>query len=241
MENEIWKDIPGYEGRYKISNYGKVWSYFKKDFMSIYIDKDGYSRVALFKDGKQKQLQVHRLVAQTFIPNPDNLPVVRHKVSIVNGGDNSVDNLQWGTIQDNADDRTRDGLHKTAVRKALAKPVYQIDPKTKEIVKRFETITEAAKEVNGDCGPIGEVCKGKFKLAYDYYWKFVDDESPIEIRERKNNPRPVIQMDLNGNFIAEYPSALAASKATNGHQSSISKVCKGERKTANGYIWKFKD
>lgn len=48
-------------------------------------------------------------------------------------------------------------------------------------------------------------------------------------------------MDLNGNFIAEYPSALAASKATNGHQSSISKVCKGERKTANGYIWKFKD
>lgn len=241
MEDEIWKDIPGYEGRYKISNYGKVWSYFKKDFMSIYIDKDGYSRVALFKDGKQKQLQVHRLVAQTFIPNPDNLPVVRHKVSIVNGGDNSVDNLQWGTIQDNADDRTRDGLHKTAVRKALAKPVYQIDPKTKEIVKRFETITEAAKEVNGDCGPIGEVCKGKFKLAYDYYWKFVDDESPIEIRERKNNPRPVIQMDLNGNFIAEYPSALEASKATNGHQGSISKVCKGIRKTANGYKWKFKE
>lgn len=241
MENEIWKDIPGYEGRYKISNYGKVWSYFKKDFMSIYIDKDGYSRVALFKDGKQKQLQVHRLVAQTFIPNPDNLPVVRHKVSIVNGGDNSVDNLQWGTVQDNADDRTRDGLHKTAVRKALAKPVYQIDPKTKEIVKRFETITEAAKEVNGDCGPIGEVCKGKFKLAYDYYWKFVDDESPIDIRERKNNPRPVIQMDLNGNFIAEYPSALAASKATNVHQGSISKVCRGERRTASGYIWKFKD
>ena len=78
-------------------------------------------------------------------------------------------------------------------------------------------------------------------MAYDYYWKYVDDESPIEIQERKKNPRAVIQMDLNGNFIAEYPSALAASKATNGHQSSISKVCKGERKTANGYIWKFKD
>ena len=241
MENEIWKDIPGYEGRYKISNYGKVWSNFKKDFMSIYVDRDGYSRVSLFKDGKQKQLQLHRLVALTFIPNPNNLPIVRHKISIANGGDNSVENLQWGTIQDNADDRTKDGLHKVAVRQALGKPVYQIDAKTKEIIKRFETLVEAAKEVNGDPGPISGVCNGKFKLAYDYYWKYVDDESPIEIQERKNNPRAIIQMDLNGNFIAEYPSALAASKATNVHQGSISKVCRGERRTASGYIWKFKD
>ena len=141
MEDEIWKDIPGYEGRYKISNYGKVWSNFKKDFMSISVDKDGYSRVALFKDGKQKQLQVHRLVALTFIPNPENKPEVNHKDR--NKSNNNVENLEWVTQSENVAHAYRHGVE--------PRPTHQDQPFQKEILdiienKKYFSIREASRQ-----------------------------------------------------------------------------------------------
>lgn len=108
---EIWKDIAGYEGLYQVSNLGRVRSldrtiqYFRQGVLNIAHRKgklmkqnytsDGYFMIYLRKDNIDKYYAVHRLVAQAFIPNPDNLPYVNHKDEVKDN--NCVDNLEWCT------------------------------------------------------------------------------------------------------------------------------------------------
>ena len=94
---EEWKDIKGYEGLYKISNKGRVYNIKLKRFMGHESNK--YMCVELGKDGKYKNYKVHRLVAQAFIPNPDNLPFINHKDE--NKLNNCVENLEWCTREYN--------------------------------------------------------------------------------------------------------------------------------------------
>lgn len=82
---EIWRDIKDFEGLYQVSNWGRVKSLNyrntgKAEVMSLNKDGWGYLRVGLRKDGKRNSLSVHRLVAEAFIPNPDNKPEVNHKI-----------------------------------------------------------------------------------------------------------------------------------------------------------------
>lgn len=100
-ENEtIWKDIPGYEGLYKVSNTGKVFSCVTNRELSVIQKKDGYTCISLCdKDHNKKQYRIHQLVAKAFIPNPNNLPMINHKNEIKN--DNRVENLEWCTAQYN--------------------------------------------------------------------------------------------------------------------------------------------
>lgn len=103
---EIWKPIKGYEGLYEVSNLGRVKSLPKragfsvrKEFIkSIFSDKEGYLKVDLC-NGRGKQMYVHRLVADAFIPNCDNKPMVNHIDG--NKQNNSVENLEWCTCQEN--------------------------------------------------------------------------------------------------------------------------------------------
>jgi len=104
---EIWKDIPSYEGLYAISNKGKVKSYpkqqgvvWKQETLLVNAINKGYERVRLSKNGKIKNWQVHRLVALTFISNLDNKLCVNHINSIRN--DNRVENLEWCTHSENS-------------------------------------------------------------------------------------------------------------------------------------------
>ena len=73
------KDIKGYEGLYAVTSCGRVWSYRRNKFLAPATIKSGYNYVNLYKDGKKKFCRVHRLVAEAYIPNPDNLPQVNHK------------------------------------------------------------------------------------------------------------------------------------------------------------------
>lgn len=98
---EIWKDIEGYVGKYQVSNYGRVISlkdrwgnYRRKELKPIKIGgKNNYLQVNLCKDGLLKKILIHRLVAEAFIPNPDNLPIINHKDE--NPQNNRYDNLEW--------------------------------------------------------------------------------------------------------------------------------------------------
>ena len=113
MENEIWKDIPEYEGLYQISNLGRIKSFSNKGpkaknpFLSLYLGKRGYKYVVVSKNYNQKTLKIHRLIAQLFIPNPENLATVNHKN--FQKDDNRVENLEWMTHRNNSLDAYNKG------------------------------------------------------------------------------------------------------------------------------------
>ena len=96
---EIWKDIKGYEGLYQVSNLGNVYSIKNNKLLKLHISHKGYVVVCLYKNNKQHTQQIHRLIAQAFIPNPNNLPCVNHKDE--NPGNNDFRNLEWCTYKYN--------------------------------------------------------------------------------------------------------------------------------------------
>ena len=104
---EIWKDVAGYEGLYQVSNKGNVRSldhavgnrFYSGRSVKQRLDSYGYLIVTFFKRGTRKDYKVHRLVATTFISNPNNYPTVNHKNEIKTC--NEVWNLEWMTVRDN--------------------------------------------------------------------------------------------------------------------------------------------
>lgn len=96
---ETWKNIKGFDGVYKISSEGKIWSNTTNKLLKPSVKKNGYYGVTLVKDKKLYYFSVHRLVADAFIENNDNKPCVDH----INGNrlDNSVENLRWCTYKEN--------------------------------------------------------------------------------------------------------------------------------------------
>lgn len=119
---EEWRPVVGFEGLYEVSSQGKIRSLdrrvpTKKEGVTALRKGrvlnpwlvEGYPRVALRHPNspKHKHLHVHRILAQAFIPNPDNLPIVRHLNDVKT--DNRLDNLAWGTVTDNEIDKVRNG------------------------------------------------------------------------------------------------------------------------------------
>lgn len=119
---EIWKDIKGYEGRYQISNFGNVMSLNynntgKPHLLAPSKDKDGYYQVGLSMKQNRKYFRIHRLVAEAFIPNPENKEQVNHKDEIKNN--NNVDNLEWATVSENINYGTRNQRVADALRRRV--------------------------------------------------------------------------------------------------------------------------
>ena len=165
---EIWKDVVGYEGLYCVSSFGRIKSLprptkQKAQEMSRYSDQKGYQRVWLCKDGTPKNYKVHRLVAQAFIPNPDELPQVNHKDE--NKANNCVDNLEWCDCRYNNTYNNRMG---------------RIATKNSRKVRCFETnmvydsISAASRAVGVSTSNIIYVCQGKFKQIKGYHFEYED-------------------------------------------------------------------
>ena len=96
---EIWKDIKGYEGLYQISNFGNIKSLRTNKLVKAFKNTKGYCQVSLWNNNVKKMFVVHRLVAQEFIPNPNNLLQVNHKDE--DKKNNNVDNLEWCSVKYN--------------------------------------------------------------------------------------------------------------------------------------------
>lgn len=97
---EIYRDIPGYEGRYQITSWGRVYNVDSEHFLTPEVHDKGYLRVDLCKpSGRRKHVKVHRLVASAFVPNPEGKPQVNHKDG--NNQNNSFTNLEWVTDEEN--------------------------------------------------------------------------------------------------------------------------------------------
>ena len=113
---EVWKDIKGYEGFYQISNFGNVRSLKKwSGIYKVYVDREKILKTTKFSNGycfvslKSKKYTVHRLVAEAFLENPNNYPIINHKDG--NKQNNKIDNLEWCTYKHNIKEAQRIGLY----------------------------------------------------------------------------------------------------------------------------------
>lgn len=171
---------------YFVTQDGQIWSAKSNKFLSQCLRGD-YLKVCLFVNKQKKTINVHRLIAETLIPNPKNLPVVNHKDQ--NKLNNHVNNLEWITEKENANYGTRneriskinkEKFKNTKVKRGKhpeAVPIAMCNPETKEIIKTFDSIASACdflgKYPSGQPN-ISSVLNGRRKTAYKYFWKRVD-------------------------------------------------------------------
>ena len=191
MEEEIWKPIKGYEGLYEISNLGRVKSLNyrktgKEKILKNIERSNGYLMVNLYVKGKCKKFSVHRLVAETFIPNPEGKPCIDHINTIRN--DNRVENLRWVTHEENNNNPLTKKKHsenhtgekhpmygRIGEKNPNSKPVVQIDPNTNEVIKVWGSTTEAERQSGFDNGNVSKCCNGKRKTHKGWCWMFLSD------------------------------------------------------------------
>ena len=179
--NEIWKPIPNFEELYEISNLGNVKSLNyrrtkKEHILKKSISLDGYYVVNLHKNKYIKNYKVHRLIAEAFIENPNNYPCINH----IDGNklNNSIDNLEWCTYGHNEKEAYRLGLRKGRLKNKFGKNypnklniigMY----KNGILLEKFYGTGEIKRKYNYCPVSILDCCKGKYKKAYGYEWKFI--------------------------------------------------------------------
>ena len=159
---EIWKDKKDYEGHYQVSNWGRVKSikFGKERILKPQKNTSGYLCVTLCKNNNQCQFEVHRLVAEVFLPNPNNYKEVNHKNEIKT--DNRVENLEWCDRKYNQNYGTRT--------EKCSKKVYQYTLDGK-FVKEWKSTAECGR--NGyNYGNVAACCRGKLKKYKNFIWKY---------------------------------------------------------------------
>ena len=240
-EPEIWMDIAGYDGKYKISNYGRVYSVERKSsrgrkvnakILNQFYDKHGYKQVCLSDCGKSKKISVHALVARAFVKNPNNYFIVNHKDE--NKENNFYKNLEWCTDEYNVNY----GTHNERESKTKGRPVLQYDLEG-NLIAEYYSVLDAHKKTGISYGCIMECCgeyrkrsDGTFKHKYKnfmWYYKY----------KEKKNVKPIIQYDTLMNEIARYNSCAEAGRCLNISARGISDCCNGVVKKYRGYIWKY--
>ena len=182
MDFEEWRDIRGFEGIYSVSNLGRIMAHerkvnvcgggvrtIKKHILKPMKCKNGYLEASLYVGQKRTVRLLHRVVAEAFIPNPNNWPEVNHKDEDITNC--RVENLEWCTSKYNANYGSRNV--KMMLNRHDNKSVSQFT-KDGTLVNAYSSITEAVKATGADISSIIRVCKGKQHTAMGYVWQYVD-------------------------------------------------------------------
>lgn len=232
MENEIWKPVVGYEAWYEVSSLGRVRTIAvggsaQKGRLKTLKLNHGYHRVEL-AFGAPKSAAVHRLVAEAFIPNPDNKEFVDH----INGirTDNRVENLRWCTRKENnnfplyreAQSRAKSGSNHPWFGKHLPK-------ETREKMSRSsmgKVMSESARQ------KLSAAAKGRKQSAETIAKRVKHSRGAENWKARR-----VSQYDLDGNLLKQW-DCISDAEAETGI-NNISAVCRGLRRKAGGYVWKY--
>jgi len=240
---EIWKALPGVPG-VEVSTLGRVRTldrvtssekytrFTKGHVLKQYSDKGGYLQAHIPIDGKQTKKYVHRLAAQTFIKNPDNLPQVNHRDC--DRTNNNVENLEFCTPKYNNQYREKFG-------EAQGHPVFAINLDTLE-VSCFPSQNEASRVLGINVASINMVIKGSRNQAGGYYFK-KDDGNGVEIDKDKLNDivdgmrftGGIFAVNLKTLEVSRFNSQSEASRLLGVDNSTITKVTKGKYNQAGGY------
>ena len=259
---EIWKDIPGYEGYYQISNLGRIRSLDRyanvcgngKRLVKGRIIKsvkctNGYYEASLNRNGVRKVMLLHRVVANVFIPNPFNLPEVNHKDEnklnnlVFINPDGSIDyektNLEWCTTQYNLSYGTRNERFQKKANEPRMRSINQYDMDG-NLINTFKSISEASRMTGTPARLICNICKKRnAHSTRSFVFRYSDDDSPWvnldadKCRGNKERMRAV--------FIGTYDSVNEASRASGVSRRWIQGLCNQRKghKSAHGYIFRY--
>lgn len=244
LKNEIWKDVQGFEGRYQVSNMGRVRSldrlietehpYIRKgELLNPSMNSGrGYLRVS-FSDGHRhyKHFEVHRLVALHFVPGYKEGLVVNHKNEIKT--DNRAENLEWCTYQYN--------LNYSDVVAWKRKPVYQYDLDG-NFIAEHKCCADVEKMMGTYQGAMVYVMyESKVGMWRGFRWSFefrTKEQWAEILKQNKSSYRPVVQLNDNDEEIARFKTTKEAAIAMNVSISAISCCVRGKTKHAAGYKWR---
>lgn len=242
MQKLVWKDIKGYEGIYQISNTGIVKSVERKQkrenttvtyqekIRSVYINSMGYPCVTLCKNMKSKAYTIHRLLAEAFIPNPDNKPCVDHINTITT--DNRLENLRWVTHKENTRNSItykklkaqlknekfiKDSVITRKKRYGKILDIYQFC-KDGTFVAKYDSACQAQKETGINYQTIIKTCRGEYRSAGGFYWSY---NKEFNMREKNYHGFKVKQTNKASGEVSVFSSLRVAAKSNN---CSIEKI-----------------
>ena len=241
---ENWKDINGYEGRYQISDLGRVRSFahdkINGRLLSMRANKQGYYYVSLAKHCVMKSFKIHRLVAKAFIPNPNNYLCVDHIDR--DKSNNKPDNLRWCTLSDNQhNENTLRHRQENSPRGSRHVKSQAVEQRTLDgqLIRTYGSINEAAKATGLVSSTIRVRCYRTNNVWGGYRWSFNNPEHVSEVTSKASSyKKSVIRISQNGE-IKVYSSISEASKDSKVRASLITNCLHGRTHSAGGYYWKF--
>ena len=249
MEEE-WRDIKGFEGLYQVSSLGNVRclsdkGHYKAREMKKTTTTTGYYQVQLYKGGKSKLVFVHRLVADTFIPNPESKPNIDHINTITT--DNRVENLRHCTQAENLSNPISYERRMRRVREVNAqhfginsgkhRPVFQYGLDG-IFIRKWETMTDAWKALGMDSSGITRAARGEIKTAGGFQWRY---EYVEFLGKVSSISRRIIQFTIDNRFVKEWDSVTDAAKY---YKTTTGRICaclNEHTRTCKGFVWRYKE
>lgn len=217
-DEEIWKEIKGFENQYAISTKGRVKNLKTNRILGDRYDSNGYKIVDL----KRKNYKIHRLVALVFLPNPNKLLQVNHIDE--RKDNNDISNLEWVTASENV----KHSIHHKSCR------INQLTLDG-ELVKTWDSFHQIKRELGYNISVISDVCRDKYKQAYGFRWEYSDTS-----QLRKYN-RPVAVLTKEGEFVAKYKSAAYASRCLKISYTQVHRCLNGKAKSTHGLKFIYVD
>lgn len=253
---EEFRWIKGFEGYYMVSNLGRIYSFPHYDdlmrkhggyFMSTQISPNGYEIVHLMLNGKRTAKYVHRVLAESFIPNPLGKKEIDHIDT--NKRNNSINNLRWCTRSENCrNEITYSRFVKSKKMRLIcgdknpfSRRVAQYDTKG-NFIAEYESCGDAFRKTGISRDSIQQCASGKRKFGCGYIWKYTTEArfNTTKAKSYSSEEKIVCQYNINGDFIREYASITKAANSVNRSTSSITQAIRNNG-TAAGFLWKFKE